>query len=113
MPEVTMSGFKVETEQQPGELQVRLFGDFDLLASEEVEQVLSGAQLDGNPDLVVDLRSLEFIDSSGIRTLLGAQSRADVVGGHLRLIRGPESVHRVFELAGLDTRFEFVEGPQP
>ena len=106
-----MSDFKVETEQQPGELQVRLFGEFDLLASDEVDGVLSAAQLDGHPDVVVDLRFLGFIDSSGIRTLLGAQSRAALLGGQLRLVRGPEIVHRVFELAGLDSRFDFVEEP--
>jgi anti-sigma B factor antagonist len=107
-----MSGFKVETEQQPGVVVVRLFGEFDLSAFEEVDEVLAGVQLNGNPHLVVDLRSLQFIDSSGIRALLGARVRAGLVGGRLRLIRGPDRVHRVFELAGVDSRFDFVEGDE-
>ena len=104
-----MSGFEVETEQTPGDLRLRLFGDLDLAASEEVDQVLAGAQMDGNPDVMIDLRSLAFIDSSGIRVLLRAQARAELFGGRFHLIRGCDRVHRVFELAGIDTRFDFVD----
>jgi anti-anti-sigma factor len=80
---------------------------------DEVDRVLSGAQLNGDPDVLVDLRSIEFIDSSGIRALLAAAARAEHVGGRFRLIRGADRVHRVFELAGLDSRFDFVEAQQP
>ena len=107
-----MSGFKVETEQAPGELRLRLFGDLDLAASDEVDEVLAGAQLNGKLDVVMDLRSLAFIDSSGVRVLLRAQARAELFGGRLHLIRGCDRVHRVFELAGIDTRFHFVDEDQ-
>lgn len=102
-----MVNFKVETDQKAGELLVRLYGEFDILAFGEVDQLLTDAQSDTNERVVVDLRTVEFIDSSGIRALVRAHKRAVDSGGEFRLIRGPKTVHRVFELAGLDTRLDF------
>jgi anti-sigma B factor antagonist len=106
-PEVTVANFKVETDQKAGELLVRLYGEFDILAFGEVDQLLTGAQSEGDRRVVVDLRTVEFIDSSGIRALVRAHKRAADTGGAFRLIRGPKTVHRVFEVAGLDTRLDF------
>jgi len=106
-----VSTFRIETERQSGQLMIRLFGAFDLSAFEQVDELLAAAQLDGDSDVLVDLRSLGFIDSSGIRALLGAHGRAEAIGARFRLIRGPEPVQRVMELTGLDRRLHFVDGP--
>jgi anti-anti-sigma factor len=58
--------------------------------------------------LAFDLSAVTFIDSSGIRALLRAHLRAEEAGTHLRLMAGPPNVHRVFEVAGLDKRLDFV-----
>ena len=105
-----MTTFRIETERRPGALVVRLFGDFDLSAFEQVDELLAATQRDRDSDVLVDLRSLEFIDSSGIRALLGAHARAEAIGARFRLIRGPEPVHRVMELTGLDRHLHFVDG---
>jgi len=107
-----MARFKLETETTPGKLVVRLSGDFDLLAFDEVDGVLSAAQESKDLDVIVDLRSLEFIDSTGIRALMRAHARA-AGGGRLRLIRGPETIQRVFELVGLESKLSFVETGDP
>ena len=58
--------------------------------------------------VVIDLGGLAFIDSSGLRVLLLADSRARERGRELVLAPGPEPVQRVFEMTGaLDVlRFE-------
>jgi anti-anti-sigma factor len=58
--------------------------------------------------VVVDLGGLAFIDSSGLRMLLLADSRAREHGYELVLLAGSEPVQRVFEITGaLDVlRFE-------
>ena len=104
--------FKVETERTEGGPQVRLIGELDLDAYFGIYELLRNAQLDGTPDVVVDLRAVAFIDSSGIRRCW-RPTRAAVVGGHFRLIRGPDSVHRVFELTALDTRLHFIQESDP
>lgn len=104
-----MEAFKVESDATETTIKVRLIGEFDLSAYEEVDQLLTGAQAKSGHDIVVDLRALTFIDSSGIRALLQAALRAEEVGGRLRLIPGPDNVRRVFELLGLDERLNFVD----
>ena len=103
-----METFKVETEKVGTTVHVRLFGEFDLLAYDNVDEVLSDAQAHDQPDIVIDLRGLSFIDSSGIRALLRANLRAEEAARTLRLIPGPNNVQRVFEVAGLDTKLHFI-----
>ena len=63
-----MASFEVTTEQtRPGRLRVRLAGEIDLAAFEEVDTLLAAAQMGGVQILVVDLRELQFIDSSARR----------------------------------------------
>ena len=42
--------------------------------------------------------------------MLTTDARLRVRGGHLSVVRGPEVVHRVFELAVLEDRLTFVDG---
>ena len=106
---MTTPRFRLETEQRPQGVIVRLFGDFDHLAFGEVDAVLRGAQGDPDADVVLDLRALDFMDSNGIRAVIKARARAEAVGGRFRVIRGPKHVQRVFELVGLDDRLDFVD----
>src|ERR671915_135991 len=52
---------------------------------------------------------LEFIDSTGLRIVIAADARARKEGRRLVVVAGPPSVHRVFRIALLDRRLEFVE----
>jgi anti-anti-sigma factor len=110
---MTVEVFRAETDQTDRSLVVRLIGAFDYLAFEQVDTLLTDAQLGGKRTVVVDLRGLTSIDSTGIKALLHAHLRASVLVGHFRLIRGPEHVQRVFELIGVDKRFDFVDPDQP
>jgi hypothetical protein len=50
-----MASFEVTTEQaRPGRILVRLAGEFDLAAFEEVDTLLATAQMDGAQSIVVD-----------------------------------------------------------
>ena len=60
-----MANFEVDTEQRPGEVVVRLSGDLDLAAFDAVDEMLANAQSNGNRCVRIDLRGLEFIDSTG------------------------------------------------
>lgn len=104
-----MANFKIDVEQGHGEMVVRLSGDLDLDAFDEVDEVLTSAQSNGNRGLRIDLRGLQFIDSSGIRLLLAARARAESNGHQLRIIRGSERIQRIFVLTNLDERLPFCD----
>jgi anti-anti-sigma factor len=50
--------------------------------------------------VVLDLRELAFMDSSGVHTIVNASARARQLGRRLVLLRGPPDVDRVFKLTG-------------
>jgi anti-anti-sigma factor len=109
LPEVTMANFEVDTERSSAELTIRLSGDLDLASFESVDELLTSAQSDGNRSVRIDLRGLDFIDSSGIRLLLVACDRAQRNGHELSIIRGSERIQRVFALTDLDGRLPFCD----
>jgi anti-sigma B factor antagonist len=61
--------------------------------------------------VVLDLRGLEFMDSSGLRLVVVADRRAREAGRRFALVRGVETVHRVFELTRMSDRLDFVSDP--
>ena len=94
---------------------VRASGELDLSTAPALERAIGGPL--GEPGIrtiTLDLRSLRFIDSTGLRIVLATDGALRADGRRLRLIKGPPSVHRVFELAVLEERLDFVEGdPAP
>jgi anti-sigma B factor antagonist len=104
-----MTAMEVRVSSRNGAAWVELKGEFDLGSAAEVEQRLSDVERGGPSTVVLDLRELSFIDSTGLRTVLAADARARREGRRLMVIPGPPLVHRVFRIALLDQRLEFVE----
>lgn len=97
---------------QGGGLSFALSGDLDLSTLERLESALEDS-LDGKPELVVlDLRELTFLDSSGLRLMLALHASQRERGGRLVLVRGPRRVHRVLELTRADDELEIVTDPR-
>jgi anti-sigma B factor antagonist len=81
-------------------------GELDLARAEELGLAVEVADATSAKTIVLDLRRLEFIDSSGIHAIVAARER---LGERLIVVRGSRSVHRVFELWGLVERVAFVD----
>ncbi|HEX5949408.1 MAG TPA: STAS domain-containing protein [Actinomycetota bacterium] len=107
-----MTGFSIRSEIRGGVATVVMAGELDLVAAPDAERHLAEVETQGVSEVVIDLRPLEFIDSTGLRVVLAADSRARRDGRRLALVPGPEPVHRVFRIALLDRRLEFVGPPE-
>jgi len=97
----------IVTRSEADALILALSGELDLDSSSLLEQEIEAGAANGSPHLVIDLSGLEFIDSSGLRTLLRAHERARERDLRFSLIRGGPTVHRVFELTRMDEIFTF------
>lgn len=86
-----------------------LAGELDLLAAVPVAEELLRLEAAGPDPITLDLSGLTFVDSSGVELLLEAGRRAAATGRDLRVRRGPQPVHRVFELTRTDAALPFVE----
>ena len=80
-------------------------GELDLADAPELARELSDAEVSGR--VIVDLSGVEFMDCSGLRTLLEASSRCNENGCQLSLLRGPRHVQRIFEVTDTLDRFAF------
>ena len=88
-------------------------GELDLSGAAVLEAEIE--RLEGEPDLgtvVLDMRGLEFMDSSGLRLVVLADMRAREAGRRFVLVRGSETVHRVFEITRMSERLDFVSDPE-
>lgn len=87
---------------------VRLIGELDLAVAPQAEQAILQAE-QGRPDLLeLDLSTLSFMDSTGLRLMLTTRQRALESGRRLQLRRGSAAVQRVFEVTAVAPLFEFV-----
>ena len=87
-------------------------GDLDLPGAAVLDTELG--RLASEPELgtvVLDMRGLEFMDSSGLRLVVLADMRAREAGRRFALVRGPETMHRVFEITRMSERLDFVSDP--
>ena len=87
-----------------------LRGELDLLATSELEPELARlAEEPGVAEVALDLRELDFLDSSGLRAVQFAPRQLAENDRRLVLVRGPSLVQRVFELTRTTEQLEFVE----
>ena len=98
-------------EQHPGQTRLVLAGELDIASAEDLEKQLAAAEVDAPATLVLDLRRVEFIDSTGIRTLMAADERARSQGRRLAMVRGPNAVARILAVTQLDQHLEIVDDP--
>ena len=95
-----------------GDAIVALSGELDLSGAATLEAEIERlAAEEGVGRVVLDLRDLEFMDSSGLRVVALAERRLEDAGRGLALVRGPETVQRVFTITRMDERLAFVDAP--
>jgi anti-sigma B factor antagonist len=75
-------------------------GELDLYSLDEFKSALSTAEHSDRELMILDLRELTFIDSSGLGAIIGVQGRA--LKSERRLVVCPsEIVSKTFEITGL------------
>ena len=87
-------------------------GELDLSGAGPLEAELD--RLIDDPGLaavVLDLRGLEFMDSTGLRLVILADRRARDGNTRFALVRGNDTVQRVFDITRMAERLDFVDDP--
>jgi anti-anti-sigma factor len=84
-------------ERHDGTTLVTVAGEIDMASTSELRECLVGTQ----GHVIVDLRGVSFLDSSGIGTLASARTRLLQTGGDLRLRKPQGIVRTVLEVIGL------------
>ena len=85
---------------------VALRGEIDLLTAQPLSARLDPLTGGPRPDLVLDLRSVSFIDCAGLGVLCRARNRTTARGGRLRFVTGDTGFLRILRHAQLGGVFE-------
>ena len=106
------SDFRVEVRIEGRTAVVAVSGELDLASSPELEQELERVWQSDPEQLVIDLRGLEFMDSTGLSIIVGAHQRLAENGRTLSLVRGSPQVQRLLDLTGVAERLQLVDTPE-
>jgi anti-sigma B factor antagonist len=98
--------FGVEVQRRDDVAIVRPRGELDVATVEALRAALDGIESAGR--LVLDLRGLSFIDSTGLHLLMALHQRAQRDGFELSLLAPEAPVDRAIQLSGLDEALPFV-----
>lgn len=95
------SQLRIDTTPEGGAVRVTLTGELDISGEQRFQEVLRAVEAGHPSRLLVDLRPLEFMDSTGLRLLIEAHTRARSAGRPLDVIHNGGQVRQVFELTGV------------
>lgn len=88
---------------------LKIKGDVDLYSSPQVRKKILVLLSKACKNLIVDLKEVSYMDSSGVATLVEALQITNKRNGKLRLCNLGAAICDVFELSRLDKVFDIVE----
>jgi anti-anti-sigma factor len=88
----------ISVDRRPTATVVTLSGELDLATAARLDRELDAITAD---ELVLDMRDVTYLDSTGVSLLLRRDAAARSLGRRLRVIGG-EAVRRVFAITQVD-----------
>jgi anti-sigma B factor antagonist len=94
--------FTARLEKRNGVARVAMSGELDISTVTDLTEQLARVEQDGVTSIMLDLRDLAFIDSSGLHAFLQARDRASTNGHRLILVGAGALPRRLFEITGTE-----------
>jgi anti-sigma B factor antagonist len=98
----------IRSQSEVGGPVVMLAGEVDLHSSPQLRQVLLEILEQRPARLIIDLSGVEYMDSSGVGTMVEIKRRLESDGGRMILAALRPRVRSVFEVTQLDRFFEIA-----
>ena len=83
----------------------RLSGEVDVFVFPDIKDKLLGAVRAGHDRIIIDLKDVEYIDSSGLGVLVVTHKEARERGGRIAVVCPKPQLRRIFEITGLSKLF--------
>jgi anti-sigma B factor antagonist len=106
------SNFNVEVRDGDKAVVIGVSGELDLASSPALERELDRGMGSHAELVIVDLRALEFMDSTGLSVLVRAHHRATENGQRFGVVKGPQQVQRLLSLTGVADRLTLADSPE-
>lgn len=100
---------EIRSEKQEKAHVVTPIGEVDMNTSGSLRKVLQKIVKAKEPFIVIDLNQVEYIDSSGLATIIECFQQIGQYSGKLKLVVNQQNILDVFKLARLDQIFDMYE----
>jgi len=111
--EASVRACEMDVQHEDGRATLLLNGEFDASCVLRFERLVRAVVDDPKPCLVIDMRDVTFIDSTGLALLLRTEAASRQDGFELQILRSPAAaVRSALEASGLERVLPFVEGPE-
>lgn len=101
----------IETHLRPGGVLLELSGELDMATAASLEGEIASASATRPDAIVLDLRGLDFIDSTGLRTLIAEHDRSLEMGRKFALVQGSKQVDRLMLVTRVAEHLQIVSSP--
>jgi anti-sigma B factor antagonist len=92
-------------------VQVTIAGSLDVARAYDFDDSMRRIERDAPGCVLLDLRGLDFLDTTGLSRLVALRRRCRRGGRRLVLIRGSQAVQRLFAVTAMNEHFEVVRDP--
>ena len=91
---------------------VTLQGSLDLARAYEFDEAIRRIERDAPGRVLVDLRALDFLDTTGLSRLVALRRRCRRTGAGSCSCAGSQAVQRLFAVTAMNEHFEVVGDPE-
>jgi anti-sigma B factor antagonist len=102
---------KIDSRAQTDRVVISLEGELDMASAPLLQAALEDAEGAQDSALVIDLERLQFMDSTGLRTILWAHERWEGRGRELALTTGSSQVQRLLTVSGVRDQLRVISTP--
>jgi anti-anti-sigma factor len=108
----TEDQLRIDAKPEGDRIVLRLCGELDLATVPALQSELQGLDLERTTMVLLDLRELQFMDSTGLRAILNAHERAWQRGQEFAVTRGSDQVERLLSITRLRDHLPILDSPE-
>lgn len=100
--------FKANIDKKDDYLILNLAGDLDVYSEEEFRDFIEDELKDKNCNLVIDIKELDYLDSTGLGMFMKIYKMYEEKGQKVKIINPKENILKLFKITDLTDIFEMV-----
>jgi anti-sigma B factor antagonist len=104
--------FRITVRRGQDRLILELQGELDMACAPQLDEALAGADLDGAGAVVLDLRGVCFLDSTGLKAIFRARKAVYDSGLRFAATEGSAQVQRLLSLTRLVEHLQMIDTPE-